>query len=199
MGLTLINPPAQSVISLAEAKAHLVEDSDDNDSLIGALVDAATEYCNGPGGFLGRALVDQTWQLTIDKFPTAEIKIPLPPLQQISSIKYDDASGTEQTLDPSKYTVDRYSEPGWVFPVGSWPATFSGVNAVRIQFVAGYGYNADSPPINKVPSDIKAAIKLILTALYENRSNIIVGQAVSTIPFSAEVLLRRKRFDLSMA
>lgn len=209
MSLKLITGPADTPISLEEAKAHLREDSDDFNDEIEAFIEAATDYCDGPQGFLGRAIIDQTWELTLDSFPgcgwsrhgstTAEIKIPMPPLIEIVSIRYDDADGVEQTLATTSYTVDARSEPGWVLPVGSWPTTFSGINAVRIRFRCGYLDQGASPPEENVPGSIKAAIKLIVGNLYANRETIVIGESVSEIPMSAEFLLRRKRFDLSMA
>jgi uncharacterized phiE125 gp8 family phage protein len=199
MGLRLISKPEETPVSLDEAKMHLRVDGDDENDLIKSLIEAATDYCDGQGGFLGRALMDQTWELVLDSFPAREIKIPLPPLIEVVSIKYDDGSGAEQTLSETRYTVDATSEPGWVLPVGSWPSTFDGVNAVRIQFRCGYLDQSVSPPTENVPASIKAAIKLILGHLYANRENVVIGQSVAEVPLAAETLLRRYRLYLSMA
>lgn len=199
MGLKLITPPETFPVSRGEAKAHLREDSGDFDTTIDVMIAAATDYCDGPTGFLGRALIDQTWELVLDKFPCNEVKIPMPPLIEVVSITYDDAAGEAQTLSPSSYLVDAVSEPGWVLPVGSWPSTFSGVNAVRVRFRCGYLDQTASPPVENVPASIKAAIKLIVGNLYQNRETIVVGQSVDQIPLTAEMLLRSKRIHLSMA
>lgn len=202
MGLKLISKPAAWPITLDEAKAHVREDSDDFDDVIEAMVDAATDYCDGPTGFLGRALIDQTWELTLDGFPCGrhqEIKIPMPPLIEIISVTYDDASGVAQLLAPSLYSVDPVSEPGWVLPVGTWPSTFDGINSVRVRFRCGYLDQTQSPPVQNVPGSIKAAIKLIVGNLFLNRETIVIGESVAEIPLTAELLLRRKRIHLSMA
>jgi uncharacterized phiE125 gp8 family phage protein len=115
MALTIITAPATTPVSLAEAKAHLNVDHTDDDTLIQLIIEAATAHCDGPVGFLGRALVSQQWQLTLDEFPENEIKIPLPPLIAVNSIEYDDVDGAEQTVDPTTYTVDLTSEPGWIW------------------------------------------------------------------------------------
>lgn len=201
MGLKLIAAPEDWPITLEEAKAHLRVDTDDDNNLIEALIDAAVDYCDGPTGFLGRALIDQTWELVLDAFPACdkEIKIPMPPLIEVVSIKYDDGAGAEQTLDPSRYTVDSVSEPGWVLPVGSWPSTFDGVNAVRVRFRCGYLDQTASPAAENVPAAIKAAIKLIIGNLYGNRETIVIGQSVAEIPWTAQALMRKHRIHLSMA
>lgn len=200
MGLRQITEPTEWPITLAEGKAHLRVDYTDDDDMIEELIKSATDYCDGPTGFLGRALIEQTWELVLDAFPDddEEIKIPMPPLIEVESVKYDDAAGDEQTMSTADYTVDNVSEPGWVLPVGSWPSTFDGVNAVRIRFRCGY-LDSSSPPVENVPGSIKAAIKLILGNLYANRETIILGQTVYEIPLTAERLLRKHRIHLSMA
>jgi uncharacterized phiE125 gp8 family phage protein len=202
MALRLITPPAVEVFTLAQAKAHLRVDFTDEDALIQALIVAARQYAEGPSGFTGRAFVEQTWELVIDEFPDAEIKIPMPPLQSVTSIKYDDGAGDEQTLDPSLYYVDDVSEPGWVVPITSgWPTTLDAINAVRIRFVAGYDADASSPPdlTANVPGNIRSAMLLIIGSLYEHREANIVGVSASHLPMGVEHLLRPHRVELGLA
>lgn len=201
MGLRLITPPDGYPVSLALAKKHLREVDDDNDDLIGLYLAAATEYCDGAGGFLGRALLDQTWELVLDEFPSGEdleIKIPLPPLIEVVSIKYDDSAGVEQTIDDGDYTVDNVTEPGWVLPRSAWPSALDAVNSVRVRFRAGY-VNADSPVEPRVPSAIKNAILILMAENFRNREASVIGASIAKVPWSAEQLLRRYRIDLSMA
>lgn len=199
MGLRLISEPEEWPITLDEAKKHLRVDTDDDDELIEAFIEAATDYCDGATGYLGRALVEQTWELVLDEFPADEIKIPMPPLISVDSVKYDDASGVEQTLSASEYTVDDISEPGWLLPVsGAWPSAYDSVNAVRIQFTCGYAATG-SPAVQTVPGTIKSAIKLIVGNLYANRETIIIGQSVDEIPMSAQFLMKKYRMHLNMA
>lgn len=190
-------------LTLAETKAHLKVEGTDEDNLIQLYLDAATAYCDGFHGFLGRALVTQTWRLTVDEFPTAEIKIPLPPLQSVTSVKYDDPAGVEQTMDPADYYVDTASEPGWIIPVATaaWPTPLDAFNAVRVEFVAGYAPTTDSPPDLRanIPANIKAGILLIIGNMHEHREENIVGLIANKLPFGADALLRRHKFDLSMA
>src|SRR4030095_8045227 len=138
--------PTTTPLSLSEVKAHLRVDDTDLDDVIQIYLDAATAHVDGEWGYLGRALVTQTWRLTIDTFPSAEIKIPLPPLQSISSVSYFDSAGDPQTLiEDTDYFVDDQSEPGWIAPMTSWPTTLDAINSVAIDFVAGYA-GTSSPP-----------------------------------------------------
>jgi uncharacterized phiE125 gp8 family phage protein len=201
MAVRLIAAPAVEAISLTEAKAHLRVNHSDEDTLISALIKAARNHLEGPRGFLARALVTQTWELVLDSFPSAEIMIPLPPLQSITFVKYADADGAEQTVAIDEYYVDAVNEPGWIVPLASWPGTLAAINAVTVRFVAGYPSDGASPPnlTANIPFDIKAAMLLHIGALYAQREQIIVGSTVAQLPWGAEQLLRPYRMQLSMA
>lgn len=201
MAIRLITPPAAAPITLTEAKTHLRVDHSADDALISGLILASTGYCEK---FTARAFVTQTWELVLDEFPSNEILIPLPPLQSVTSVKYDDANGFEQTVSSLEYTVDDVSEPGWVVPsTAGWPtALFEGINAVRIRFVAGFAPGTDSPVdlAANVPQSIKAAILLHIGQLYDQREDIVVGTIVNKVPTGGiEHLLRQYRVALGMA
>lgn len=201
MATRLITAPIAEPITLEEAKAHLRVDHSEDDALISAMISAARVYCEQ---FTARAFVTQTWELVLDEFPTNEILIPFPPLQSVTSIKYDDSGGVEQTLSATEYDVDTASQPGWVVPVTSgWPtAIFEGINAVRIRFVAGYDPDTSSP-INyaaNVPAGIKAAVLLHIGQLYAIREDVIVGTVINRVPTGGiNDLLRPFRVALGMA
>lgn len=198
--LKRIAAPAEYPVTLAEAKAHLRVDHSDDDVLIQTLIKAATGHVEGPNGFLGRALIDQTWELALDAFPTKEIQIPLPPLIEVLSVKYDDVSGNEQTVDAANYSADSYSEPAWIIPdIGGWPSSLDAVNSVRIRFRAGYLDTGVSPAVETVPTEIKIAILLLVGSLYEHRETMIVGQTIEQIPWSAEQLMLPHRVHLGFA
>lgn len=206
MGLKLVTAPQDDPVSLEEAKAHLREESDDFDAQIEAFIEAATEEAEG---FQGRALIDQTWDLYLDVWPEAvweglrrvyAIRIPKPPLIEVVGVFYLDSAGVEQTLDPSLYTVDTANEPGRVvLKSGSWPTLPDLSAAVRVRFRAGYLDQTVSPAVANVPATTRAAILLIVGSLYANREDVVIGQTVVEIPGVAQRLLRRKKFDLSMA
>lgn len=215
MGLKLITAPANDPVTLDEAKAHLRVDFDDDDMMIEAFIQAATEYVDGPKGFLGRALVQQTWDFYLDEFPasrlsrrgwknTSYIQVPLPPLISVGGVFYLDASGTEQEMDTSTYRVDPSSEPGRILlsSGSSWPQIHcEEESSVRIRFTAGYIDSSQSPAVDNVPKMIKAAILLHIGDLYQNRETMVIGQraAAVTLPWASEQLLRPHRVYLSMA
>ena len=192
--------PEVTPLSLTEVKAHLRVDGTDQDDVIQMYLDAATAHVDGEWGCLGRALVTQTWRLTIDTFPCAEIRVPLPPLISVSSVSYFDSAGDFQTLvEDTDYYVDDQSEPGWITPMTSWPSTLDAINSVQIEFVAGYAGTSSPPSLTEnIPADIKQAMLLMITDWMENRRN-VMPQSVNMIPFASNILLLRKRIDLGFA
>lgn len=163
MALKLITPATDLAVSLAEAKLHLRVETTDEDALITALIMAAAELAEQK---TGRALMPQTWELTLDAFPDA-FQLTRLPVASITSIKYWDTAGSQQTLGTGLYTLDNTDDygPAYVVPVygGSWPDTRGQINAVAVRYVAGYATAA------AVPASIKAWIKLQVSAMYENR------------------------------
>lgn len=135
----------------------------DEDDLLTALIITAREYCEG---LQNRAYITQIWQLWLDDWPCGDyIRVPLPPLQDINSIKYYDTTNTEATMDEDDYFIDDKSEPGRVvLAYGStWPTTtLRPANAVCVEFVAGYGDSAAD-----IPAKVIQAIKLKAKTDYE--------------------------------
>jgi uncharacterized phiE125 gp8 family phage protein len=177
MALTLITPAAEEPITTSEAKLSpsLRVATATDDTAIGTLITTARKLAET---YTLHALVTQTWELVLDGFPTGGIIVPMPPLQSVSSIKYIDGNGDEQTLDALLYSVDDDSIPGLIVPAygETWPTTRDEVNAVRVRFVAGFG-DADD-----VPEDIKSWIKIMVGTMYDNPQGIVVGQTVMSIP-----------------
>lgn len=152
--LQRITAPTAQPVTLAEVKAsaritHSYQDTMLS-SLILAAVESVEEYCN-------RSLITQTWKITRDDIDDEDDGIlPRPPLQSVSSVKYIDTTGIQQTADSSIYQVDTASEPGNIslLPGQMWPATACGYkNTWEITFVAGYGATSAS-----VPEKIRQAI-----------------------------------------
>lgn len=168
MTLQLVTAPAVEPLTATEAKARLNIGSELTDAVMGAFITAARQMIDGATGVLGRAVNTQTWDLIVDDFggcwtrPLEKgfypdvgyelsyqnrtrqqkqgIVIPLPPLQGVTSVKYLDSDGVQQTLDPSIYVVQKGEPSHVVLAVGqSWPSISTMPGSVTVRFVAGYG------------------------------------------------------------
>jgi len=153
-------PGAAPAVTLAQARAQVRSDCADEDALLQALIDVATDAA---ADRLQRALVPTRYRLTVDSFPAA-LELLMPPVLSVESVKYTDPAGLQQTLDPQDYIVDRVSEPGYLVPaVGrAWPATQDRVNAVEVEYTAGY-------PDSAIPTPIRQWILLAIGDMYANR------------------------------
>lgn len=169
MALKLITAATALAVTLVEAKAHLRVDTSDDDTLITAMITAATEAAEQA---TGRAIMAQTWELTLDAFPAA-LELTRVPVDSITSVTYVDLDGTDQTLSALLYSLDNADDfgPAYVVPAygTEWPETRDEINAVQVRYAAGY---ADAAA---VPESIKSWIKLQVGAMYENRESETVG------------------------
>lgn len=186
MARVLVTPPAKEPLEIGEVLNHLRVDGLEEANLITALIGVAREYAET---FTGRALITQTWDLTLDCWPYGvTIELPRPPLQSVTSIKYLDIEGVEATVDSgSVYLVDTTNRPGRIrLRLGqSWPAdTLREMAAITVRFVAGYGDDPDD-----VPQMIRQAMLLMIGDLYENRETSIVGTTVGKTTFATDSLL----------
>lgn len=181
MGMTLITPAATFPVTLAEAKAQCRIDGGDEDALINGLIAAATDYVEQ---YTGRAIMAQTWKLTLDAFSDA-IVLPKGPVQSVTSVQYYDTDGVERTA--TNYTLDNSSDPAWIVrnAMYSWPTTQSAVNVVNITFVAGYSV---------VPPSLKHAILLLIGDWYRGRENTVLGNnQPAEMPHAVTALLSNHR------
>lgn len=109
-----------------------------------------------------RVVMSQTLRMNLDRFPCDEIEIRRSPIQSITHVKYL-TGGSLATLSPSLYEVDLTCEPARLRPVlnARWPTTDCALNAVQIEFVAGYETQAD------VPAYLKRVILAVVRGLYK--------------------------------
>lgn len=172
MGIEVSVAPTAEPVTLAEAKAHMVVTSGDDDAYIYALITAAREMAET---YTGRAIPTQTLRLTLDCFPAGAIYLPRAPVQSLTSIAYTDEDGNGQTFSNTQTdfsgTVLHRVEPAVDY---SWPSTQSEkIGAVVVTYVAGYGTATDSP--NPIPLAIRQAILVKVAELYEHREESIVA------------------------
>lgn len=181
MKIELVTAPFEKILTLDAARLHLRLDADGSpathpdDAMIEALIEAAANDLDAPNGFLGRALVTQTWDLYLDGWQD-QIFLPFPPLQSVDSVIYRTPEGVNQTLAADQYQVVQ-GEPSSIIPAydTNFPDVREGSDVIKIRFTCGYG-DADD-----VPRIIKQYALMQITSWYEHRSTI--GQSLSEAPF----------------
>lgn len=201
--LTLTTPPAAEPVEIdpdvlqqcrIDATTAALETAD-----LDGKIQAAREACEHA---TGRQLINATWTLYMDTwremglFLDGSIRLPRPPLSSVSSVKYYDPDGTQQTwpADATGYVVDKPSGPeaqrGRIYPAPDidWPDLQDRPNAIEVIFIAGYGAAGSN-----VPERLRRGILLYVGELYERREEAVVGVAVSPVLLGAERLWRQLR------
>lgn len=182
LDLELDTAPETTPISVAEAKANMQITHDEHDGTISDMIAGAVGHLDGYSGVLGRALVEQTWVLHLDHFPTTpnqRIRLPLPPLIGVEEIAYIDPDGVDQVLDAGLYKV-LAGERSQVEPAygETWPATRRESRAVSIKFTCGWAVPAQGATWPTKLAPIRRALLLIVGDLYENREAQVVSTGV---------------------
>lgn len=158
--------PTIEPVTLDEFKEQARVLINDEDALLSRLLMTARQAVENA---LGRALITQTWQLQLDRFPAWRIPLPRPPLVEVSSIVYLDVNAAQQTLSTSIYQVagvgGEHMEPGYIVPAYGkyYPPTRPIPQAVTIVYVAGV------PTRGEVPEPVRAEILRLAGWMYENR------------------------------
>ena len=167
--VSLVTGPATALISAVEAREHCEIEGDvtDFDAVLADCISTATSYLDAEHGILGRALITQTWRLTLNAVPSGRfLSLPFPPVQSVTNVKYYDQDGAEQTLATNNYRL--ISAPDGAFielkSTGTWPSVDDRSGAFWVDYVAGYGDAATD-----VPAPVVNAAKMMVSHLFENR------------------------------
>lgn len=161
-------------VSISDTADHLRVAQSTEHPYIAGLISAARAWVEQ---YTGRTLMPTTLEAQYDNWPgNRQILIPLPPVTSVTSLKYIDKDGTENTVDSGDYLVDTVPAPG-VLRLdydASWPtATLQPGMPIRIRYVAGYVDRY------RVPAPIKQAIYLLVGDMYENRETVVVSPGMT--------------------
>lgn len=170
---------ADSVLPLADAKAHLRVTGDSEDDLIEALTLASIEFVEK---FCGLRLVETAglvWRAESLPFRACDrVALGVYPVSSIESIAWADSAGDAVTGVVADFRIGAH---GTLLPaVGeTWPSDVGG--AVEISFTAGF-------PDGEVPSGLISAVKLFLGHLYMNREAVVNTGASGEVPLGVRTL-----------
>ena len=197
----ITSAPAAEPVSVSEVKQYLRVDGSSDDDLLTDMIVAARGMAEE---YLRRSLITQTVKLTMDWFPRREngdwwdgvreiaiselsheedyIKLPMAPIQSISSIVTYSDGNQASTFSASNYRLDAAGARVMLNDGQVWPSDLRARQAVEITYVAGYGDEASD-----VPAAIRQAIMQMVNSLYNSRG------CDSGISDSAKMLMRPYR------
>ena len=180
--LVLVDNPSTKVVSYADIKSQLRIDSNDEQNLLEAYIDAATDmaenYCN-------RHFITHQYKLYFnEQVNKASLIFPNCTLEETGSnkpINWVDENGAAQSSD--KAYIDAFSNPSLVYLSSDFPGTTlkdNAANTFYFWFNTGYGTGSAD-----VPEAIKQAIKLIVADMYYFRED-----RKRQFPMASQILLQ---------
>jgi uncharacterized phiE125 gp8 family phage protein len=166
MPTKVITSPTYEPISAADVAEYIrVDDLAQDELLLEGMITAARQYLEQ---YLSRPIATQTLEEALTGWANPIVLDSS--LQSVTSIKYLDLNGAEQTLASNQYLVDTYSEPAQITPAYNveFPELYAVPNNIKIRYVAGYT-SGSSPDLNPMPKPLRFAMMLIIGDLYANR------------------------------
>ena len=177
----LLTPPTAEPLSLAEAKAFLRVEHDDDDDVIAALIAGARIQVEAQ---TRRALITQTWRLVRDCWPQdGRIEVRPAPLRSLTAARVYDRDNNPLELDVDGFVADSAGSQlifaPWILP----QPTRLGAG-IELDVVVGYGNAATD-----VPEALRHAIRILVAHWYENRGVVAVGDTVALLPATVPALI----------
>lgn len=178
---TVATAPATDAepITVDMVKAQTRIDAADDAALVQRLCKAARAHVEKRTGTI---LPVQTIDAKCDSFCDLE-HLDFAPVTSVTSVKYTDTAGAEQTLDAAVYELRQLDSitPAIVLKYGqSWPARRYG-SLVTVRAVVGYA---------SLPDDLAHAMLVLISHWYDNRGD---DAAASHIPSMVDDLLSNHR------
>jgi len=163
--LQKVTEPDYEPVTIAEAKAQVRVTHTEEDAWFRRQIRAARRAAQA---IQWRAYNTQTFAILFDCLPELPISFPRGPLVSVEHVYTYDVDNVQTDVALSTFQIDVDSQPGRMAFAngGAWSSTtVRSLNAVRIEFTAGYGANPEDQP-----EDIRDAILLYVAHAYENRA-----------------------------
>lgn len=190
MRVRIVIPPADEVVTVAEAKAVARVTHAAEDAMFPRWIRTAREDAEH---LTQRSIGEQTLELRLPAFPGAAgaVELPRPPVTAVVSVSYRDAAGATQTLAGAGYVLRDDESGARLEPADKsvgWPDTDTVDGEVVVRYVAGY-----TPAT--VPASVADFILLEVGALYATRES--AGEKpIVEHPFAKRLLDRSTVWDI---
>jgi len=178
---SLVTAPTEEPLTVQDVVDHcqMGEIASDQKATVARYIAAARQTLERR---LRRQFVTATWKMYLDYLPAEIVFNDKLPIKTITHVKYTNTSGvlTELTPAATYYQTDLVAEqrPGRIWPAygTTWPSVLGDtLNAVEIQFTAGYG------AASAVPACLKHGMLILVADAFENREDIVIGTINSRI------------------
>ena len=189
MRLEINTAPEKPSLSLSFLKSQLGLEPDftTDDPYLDAIISAASEWLEEK---TNRKFITQTWDMYLRSWPEEKIELPFGQLQQVNSISYYTASGSDwSTWASTNYDVmtGDYGIAQPKYGVGFPTDLLRSLYPIKITFTCGYGDNASF-----VPALLQQVMLKICADMYENREISVVGTIVAEDKFFKQQVHSKK-------
>ncbi len=180
--------PSIEVVLLDELRKHTRVVHNEDDEYLTKLIVEAREEIEDTSGL---ALISQTWQMTLDRWPgqrnqwwdgvrempVTELEGGFPsiiepiryPLISVDTINvFDEDSNSTAVTIASVFDIDIISKPGRISLQrgATWPIASRSISSIEINYTAGYG-----TAVTAVPTPLTRAVRNMAGYLYDHRGS----------------------------
>jgi len=169
-----VTPSNALPVSLSDARLQCSLLDDRHDDLLLSYILAAAAYVEG---YTRARLATQTVRFTGGSFP---VRLPIYPVQSITTVQYFDSDNASQTLTSADYYITVGGINPKITPVVSWPSVYTRPDAVSITAEVGF---------SSTPADIKAAVLMRVKEMFDRRGESVSGASLTPSAISIASLL----------
>jgi uncharacterized phiE125 gp8 family phage protein len=174
MTYALIQPPSAEPLTLADLKAHIRIEGDDEDALLASLIRVAREHLERVTGL---ALISQGWRLYLDCWPeNGPLEIARGPVLAVDAVRAFDELGEESAVALTGHVLDGVRRPARLW-LRERPAARQAMNGIEVDFTAGFGESGAD-----VPDTLKRATLVHAAHMYEFRGAVPVEMQPASVP-----------------
>ncbi len=180
MSAILLAAPAAEPVSLAEAKAFLRVEHNDDDAVIAALIAGSRIHIEAQ---TRRAMVTQHWRLSFDSWPEdGRVAVVPAPLQELTAARVYDFNNVAHAVDVQNFVPDLGTS---ALAFAPWAVPAPGRLAAGIALDVTLGYGAAG---TDVPEPLRQAVRQLTAHWYENRGLAAIG-TVTVLPSMVAALI----------
>lgn len=168
-------------VTVAELRQHLRIEHNDEDSYLTMLISSSRALAEN---MIDGIIADRVFEQKLDYFSYSMLLPHRPVDPESITISYFDEDGVSQNITSFDYKSDLFQTTITPAYGESWPATESGKDKVIIDFTAGIAGAEGS-----MPADVKHAILMIASTLYDQREDHTAQIKLNDVPLSSQMLL----------
>jgi uncharacterized phiE125 gp8 family phage protein len=169
------------MIDVTAAKAWIRKLTDEEDDLIGGLVNAAVATIEAQ---TGKYMSVKDFTQALGGFPACSpfaIRLSRGPVTEVAAIEYDPSDGTAAVEVDDFRLIEGLN--GALLPAYGeiWPATLDGPATVRIAYSAGFA-DGEAPELDQ-------AALMLVAHWYQNREGVTAAIAMAELPLAVQMLI----------